>query len=69
VTVVKAGSQYGTKVGARIESGKVGGSKAPFGGMPYQPDHCVSLNKAGHACSARPVKGTTKCFGHSRGDS
>ena len=43
-----------------------GVAAAPVGGMPFKPDHCVGLTKDGHACSARPMKGTELCYGHTR---
>lgn len=69
MAVVEADSRYGTPVAAARQQ-NLSGSKvaaAPPGGMPFTPDHCQGITRAGAACSARPVKGGELCYGHSRG--
>jgi hypothetical protein len=34
--------------------------------MPFVPDHCYALTKAGSACMARNIIGSKWCVGHAR---
>ena len=63
-----AGTQDGVPLFSPADMGHhdSGVAEAPIGGMPFQPDHCQALNKQGHACQAKPVKGDVLCYGHTR---
>ena len=35
-------------------------------GLVFVPDRCQAPTKDGEACTARPLKGTTLCVGHTK---
>lgn len=67
MTKAMVGTRYGSPVaGGRAPNGAKAGVRQAMPGGDWLPDHCSSTNKVGHACMAKPVKGTTLCYGHSR---
>lgn len=65
-----AQAQVGTRFGQPVSAGRpiasAGNVRQAMPGGDFIPDHCQGLTKAGHACTAKPVKGTVLCYGHGR---